>query len=34
MASSRHKAKQLFKQELAWMREGVRARGTKQKARI
>src|SRR5699024_550806 len=26
--------KQLFKQELAWMREGVRARGTKQKARI
>ena len=29
-----HKANQLFKQELAWMREGVRARGTKQKARI
>ena len=34
LASSRHKAKQLYKQELAWMREGVRARGTKQKARI
>ncbi len=29
-----HKASKLFKQELAWMREGVRARGTKQKARI
>ena len=29
-----HKANQLYKQELAWMREGVRARGTKQKARI
>lgn len=34
LASSRHKAKQLYKQELAWMREGVRARGTKQKAKI
>lgn len=34
LASSEQKAKQLFKQELAWMREGVRARGTKQKARI
>lgn len=33
-ASSRQKNQQLFKQELAWMREGVRARGTKQKARI
>lgn len=33
-AASTHKDKQLFKQELAWMREGVRARGTKQKARI
>lgn len=33
MATS-HKTNQLFKQELAWMREGVRARGTKQKARI
>ena len=32
--ASSHKVKQLFKQELAWMREGVRARGTKQKARI
>lgn len=32
--ASSHKANQLFKQELAWMREGVRARGTKQKARI
>lgn len=29
-----HKNKQLYKQELAWMREGVRARGTKQKARV
>lgn len=29
-----HKNKQLYKKELAWMREGVRARGTKQKARI
>ena len=28
-----HKQKQLYKQELAWMREGVRARGTKQEAR-
>lgn len=34
LASARHKDRQLFKQELAWMREGVRARGTKQKARI
>lgn len=33
-AASDHKANQLYKQELAWMREGVRARGTKQKARI
>lgn len=32
--ASTHKANQLFKQELAWIREGVRARGTKQKARI
>lgn len=29
-----HKKKQLFKQELAWMRAGVQARGTKQQARI
>ena len=29
-----HKNKQLFKQELAWMRAGVKARGTKQQARI
>ncbi len=29
-----HKQKQLFKQELAWMRAGVKARGTKQQARI
>lgn len=28
-----HKQKQLFKQELAWMRAGVKARGTKQEAR-
>ncbi len=33
-AQAQHKDKQLYKQELAWMREGVRARGTKQKARI
>lgn len=33
-AQAQHKNKQLYKQELAWMREGVRARGTKQKARI
>ncbi|WP_425270350.1 ABC-F family ATP-binding cassette domain-containing protein [Marinilactibacillus kalidii] len=29
-----HKQKQLYKQELAWMRAGVKARGTKQQARI
>ncbi|MGX6992637.1 multidrug ABC transporter ATP-binding protein [Vagococcus penaei] len=29
-----HKNKQLFKQELAWMRAGVQGRGTKQQARI
>ena len=29
-----HKQKQLYKQELAWMRAGVQARGTKQQARI
>lgn len=28
------KQRQLYKKELAWMREGVRARGTKQQARI
>ena len=28
-----HKQKQLYKQELAWMRAGVQARGTKQEAR-
>lgn len=33
-AENQRKDKQLYKQELAWMREGVRARGTKQKARI
>lgn len=33
-AESERKNKQLYKQELAWMREGVQARGTKQKARI
>lgn len=33
-AQADHKTQQLYKQELAWMREGVRARGTKQKARI
>lgn len=32
-AQAAHKNKQLYKQELAWMREGVRARGTKQQAR-
>lgn len=29
-----HKRQQLYKQELAWMRAGVKARGTKQQARI
>lgn len=29
-----HKNKQLYKQELAWMREGVRARGTKSRSRV
>ncbi|MBP1040596.1 ABC-F family ATP-binding cassette domain-containing protein [Vagococcus sp. BWB3-3] len=29
-----HKRHQLYKQELAWMRAGVKARGTKQQARI
>lgn len=29
-----HKQNQLYKKELAWMREGVQARGTKQQARI
>lgn len=29
-----HKNKQLYKQELDWMRAGVKARGTKQQARI
>lgn len=33
-ASAQRKAKQLYKQELAWMREGVQGRGTKQKARM
>lgn len=33
-AESDRKNKQLYRQELAWMREGVQARGTKQKARI
>lgn len=33
-ASAERKAKQLYKQELAWMREGVQGRGTKEKARI
>lgn len=28
-----HKQKQMYKQELAWMRAGVKARGTKQEAR-
>lgn len=32
--AQQHKNKQLFKQELAWMRAGVKARGTKQQARI
>jgi ATP-binding cassette subfamily F protein uup len=32
-AKAQHKANQLYKQELAWMREGVQGRGTKQKAR-
>lgn len=29
-----HKKKQLFKQELAWMRAGIKARGTRQQARV
>lgn len=33
-AQSIHKRKQLYKQELAWIRAGVKARGTKQQARI
>lgn len=33
-AQAAHKKKQLYKQELAWMRAGVKARGTKQQARI
>lgn len=33
-AQAAHKNKQLYKQELAWMRAGVKARGTKQQARI
>lgn len=33
-AATQRKNQQLYKQELAWMREGVQARGTKQKARI
>lgn len=33
-AESKRKNKKLYKKELAWMQEGVRARGTKQKARI
>lgn len=34
LAAHQEKNRKLFKKELAWMREGVRARGTKQKARI
>lgn len=34
LAEHQHKQKQMYKKELEWMREGVRARGTKQKARI
>lgn len=34
LAKAEHKNKQLYKQELAWMRAGVKARGTKQQARI
>ena len=33
-AKQTHKKKQLFKQELAWMRAGIKARGTRQQARI
>lgn len=32
--TAEHKRKQLYKQELDWMRAGVQARGTKQRARI
>lgn len=34
LAAHQHKQKQMYKKELEWMREGVRARGTKQKARV
>lgn len=34
LAEHQHKQKQMYKKELDWMREGVRARGTKQKARV
>lgn len=33
-ANQAHKARQLYKQELAWMRAGAQARSTKQQARI
>ncbi|MGA3513680.1 ABC transporter ATP-binding protein, partial [Lactiplantibacillus plantarum] len=33
-AEQEEKRKQLYKQELAWMRTGPKARGTKQQARI
>lgn len=33
-ADARHKSKQLYKKELAWMREGIRARGTRDKGRV
>ncbi|MGF2054232.1 ABC-F family ATP-binding cassette domain-containing protein [Vagococcus fluvialis] len=33
-ATQAHKKKQLFKQELAWMRAGIKARGTRQQARV
>jgi len=32
-AQTAHKNKQMYKKELAWMRQGVKARGTKQQAR-
>lgn len=33
-SAQQHKARQLYKQELAWMKKGAKARSTKQQARI
>ncbi len=34
LLASERKRKSLYKQELAWMKQGIRARGTRQKARV